>query len=99
MVSPVKIWRRQKRIRELLGKKGKVIAWTKIYVAGTDFNQQTPYFVVLVEFENGKRALGQLVDFEEKEIKTGMRVISVLRKVRKVGSEDVIAYGIKFKKI
>lgn len=97
MISPVKIWRRQKQIRKMLGQKGRVLTWTKVFVAGPSFKRYAPYPVVLVEFEAGRRAFGQLVDYEEKDLKINMRVISVLRKIRETDKEDVIAYGIKFK--
>ncbi len=97
MISPVKIWRRQKEIRKSLGLKGKILAWTKIFIAGSDFKNKAPYPVVLIRLENGKRALGQLVDYEEKDLKTGGKVLVVLRRVREADEEGVIPYGIKFK--
>lgn len=96
MVSPVKIWRRQKRIREILGKRGKILTWTKIFVSGSGFKKFAPYFVVLVELENKKKVVGQLVDWEEEENLFGKKVKAVLRKVREVKEEDVIPYGVKF---
>ena len=97
MISPVKVWRRQKYIRQFLGKKGKVITWTKIIVAGSNHKKFAPYPVVLVEFEDKNRLFGQLVDIDDTKIKIGMRVEAVLRKVRQVEDDGVIAYGIKFK--
>lgn len=97
MISPVKIWRRQKEIRKLLGSKGKILAWTKVFVAGPDFKNQAPYPVILVKFENGKRAVGQLVDYQDKDLRTGEEVIAILRRVREANKEEVIPYGIKFK--
>lgn len=97
MISPVKIWRRQKELREVLGKKGKIITWTVIHVAGQDFKVFAPYPVVLVEFTDGRKAFGQLVDWQEKDLEIGRQVIAVLRKVRKESEEGVISYGIKFK--
>ena len=97
MISPVKVWRRQKHIRQFLGKKGKVLSWTKIFVAGSSHKKFAPYPVVLVEFEDKTRLYGQLVDFDNSDIKIGMKVESVLRKVRQVSDDGVIAYGIKFK--
>jgi len=97
MVSPVKIWRRQKEIRKILGKKGKILTWTKIHIAGPDFKSQAPYPVVLVEFPDGKKALGQLVDYEKRDLKIGRNVRAILRRIRKVDDEGVIPYGIKFK--
>ncbi|KKP36383.1 MAG: hypothetical protein UR23_C0019G0004 [Candidatus Roizmanbacteria bacterium GW2011_GWA2_32_13] len=97
MISPIKIWRRQKEIRKILGKKGKVLVWTKIYMAGSDFKKYAPYPVVLVELENKEKIYGQLVDYRDTDLKIGKEVISILRKVRSSTDEGVIAYGVKFK--
>lgn len=97
MISPVKIWRRQKEIRKVLGKKGKVLVWTKIYTAGADFKKYAPYPVVLVELDNKEKVYGQLVDYEKEDLKIGKKVVSVLRKVREPSKEGVVAYGVKFK--
>lgn len=97
MISPVKIWRRQKEVRKILGKKGKIVSWTKIFVAGEEFKKFAPYFVVLVEFDDKTKAVGQLVDFNQEKVKMGEEVIAILRKVKDVREEDVISYGIKFK--
>ena len=97
MISPIKIWRRQKEIRKNLGKKGKVLVLTKIYTPGSDFKKYAPYPVVLVELESKEKIYGQLVDYKDTDLKTGSKVISILRKVRSSTDEGVIAYGIKFK--
>lgn len=97
MISPVKIWRRQKEIRKVLGKRGKIITWTKIFTAGSDFKKYAPYIVVLVELENKEKVYGQIVDTNGEDPKIGGKVISVLRKVRPTTNEGVIAYGVKFK--
>lgn len=97
MISPVKVYRRQKLIKKYLNQKGKVISWTKIHVAGIDFKNQAPYMVVLVELDNGERQVGQLVDCQKKEVFLGMRVVGVLRKIVVTGEEGVIYYGLKFK--
>lgn len=99
MISPVKIWRRQKEKREILGKVGKIISWTKIYTSPKDFKNVAPYPVVLVELKDKKKFVGQLVDFEENNLKIGQPVKAVLRKTRNINEEDVIPYGIKFKPI
>lgn len=99
MISPVKIWRRQKEIKHVLGKKGKIVTWTIIYVAGSDFKKFAPYPVAIVELLNGEKATGQLVDYSPKDLKKGQEVIAILRKVRESSDEDVITYGIKFRPI
>lgn len=97
MISPVSIWRKQKNIRAVLGKTGKVLSWTKIIVAGVEFKIFAPYFVALVELEDGKKIFGQLVDIPHEKITIGEKVRVILRKVREPASEGVIAYGVKFK--
>ncbi len=97
MISPVKIWRRQKEIRGILQKKGKIVTWTKVYVAGPAFKSYAPYVVILAALENGKRAVGQLVDHTGEGLKIGDPVVATLRKVRRATDESVIAYGVKFK--
>jgi hypothetical protein len=99
MISPVKIWRRQKEKRLILGKSGKIISWTKIYIAPKDFKNIAPYPVILVELEDKKKFVGQLVDYNEQNLKIGQKVKAILRKTRKISDEDVVPYGIKFKPI
>jgi uncharacterized OB-fold protein len=95
MISPVKVWRRQKTIRDLLGKQGKVVSWTKIFTPPPQFRHIAPYSIVLVELTNKQRICAQLVDHDtDKEIKKGMRVVVTLRKLRESVSDDVIPYTI-----
>lgn len=97
MTSPVKLWRRQKFIPELLGKQGKIASWTIVRTPPIGFARFAPYITALIEFDDRGKMTGQIVD--AKEIKTGQKVEAVLRKVREPDSEDVIPYGIKFKTI
>jgi len=99
MISPVKIWRRQKEIKTILGKTGTIVSWTKIFIAGSGFKKYAPYPVVMVKLDSGGKAYGQLVDYSANDLKTGSKVKAVLRKVREGSKEGVIAYGIKFKPI
>ena len=98
-ISPVKIWRHQKETSFLLEKEGKVISWTLVRVPPSGYEKQIPYPVVLVELEKGKRKIGQLVDWQDKDLKTGRKVKAVYRRIRQPDPEGVIPYGIKFKPI
>ena len=69
MISPVKIWRRQKEIRKVLGKKGKILTWTKIFTPSADFKKYAPYPVLLVEFDNKEKIYGMLVDYRDEDLK------------------------------
>lgn len=99
MISPVKIWRNQKKIRKILGLTGKILSWTKIYVPPAGFESQAPYVVVIVEFTKGSNYCAQLVEWEEKHLTIGQKVISILRRTKDPGIEGVIPYGVKFKPI
>lgn len=99
MISPVKIWRRQKEIRNILGKKGEILTWTVIYAAGTEFKKFAPFPVAIVKLENGEKITAPIVDYEKDDLKMGKKVKVILRRVREAEAEDVLVYGIKFKPI
>ena len=96
MNSPVQIWRNHKNLNSYLNKVGKLIVWTKIHVAPVGFEHQVPYLVGIVDFGDKKMPL-QIVDCEEKDLKENLKVITVIRKIGKVKSEDIIEYGLKVK--
>lgn len=103
MLSPVKLWRNQQKVAEIVGKTGKIVAFTLIRVPPAEFIDQAPYPVVLVELDGrlpaGRqgRITAQLVDWQEKHLTAGTRVITVVRRVVKPNTEGVIPYGIKVK--
>jgi hypothetical protein len=97
MLSPVKIWRNQKKIQKLLNLHGRILSWTKIYVPPLGFESQAPYVIVVVALDSGINYTAQLVDWEEKHLVIGQAVKTVLRRTRDPGEEGVIPYGIKFK--
>lgn len=99
MISPVKIWRHQKEINKLIGQTGKVTNFTFIRVAPIEFKAQAPYPVVIVKMDTGQTMVGQLVDWEKKNLKAGQKVKAIYRKIREPDSEGIIPYGIKFKPI
>lgn len=97
MISPVKLWRNQKQVAQLVGKTGRIIAWTVVRVPPADFTNQAPYPVVLVELNEGLRITAQLVDWQEMHLKAGQKVVTVVRRITKPSTEGVIPYGIKVK--
>jgi uncharacterized protein len=96
MQSPVKVWRNQKKIRALLNRRGSIVTFTTVFVPPSGFESQSPYVVAVVSLEHGRSYTAQLVDYEEKHLHIGQRVITVLRRTRDPGIEGVIPYGIKF---
>jgi uncharacterized OB-fold protein len=97
VTSPVKLWRRQENTTSLIGKRGKILQWTMIRVPAKSFVDQAPYPVVIVKMQNGENMIGQLVDWQKKDLVIGREVVSILRRLRTEGKEDIIYYHIKFK--
>ena len=97
IITPVKLWRRQKHVASLIGKTGTLLQWTVIRVPAKTFAKETPYPVVIVQMDNNEKMIGQLVDWQPADLTKGKRVIAVLRKSSPEDSESVIAYAIKFK--
>lgn len=97
MSTPVKIHRNQKKKTAMIGKKGRIVVWTMIRIAAKFFNHQAPYPVVIVKLENNEQVIGQLVDWEDRDLATGRDVIAVLRRTGIEDKECVISYSIKFK--
>lgn len=103
MLSPVKIWRNQKNVAALLGKTGMIVSWVIIRVPPADFMDQAPYPVVVVVLDGGKKIAAQLVDLpsDQKEwvplLRTGTKVVTVLRRIAHPDPDGVIPYGIKVK--
>lgn len=104
MSSPVTVWRHHKNIRNYLNKRGRVIVWTKVFIAPAGFEHEAPYFVAIVEFEDKKRIPLQIVDFEgdalpagRQGLKQNQKIVTVVRRLGKVKLDEVIEYGIKAK--
>lgn len=99
MTTPVKIHRNQKNKALLIGKRGEIAAWTIVRTATRSFNHQAPFPVAIVQFESGERAIGQIVDYIEADLKSGTIVEAVLRRAGTEDKTGVISYSIKFKPV
>ncbi|MFZ5845448.1 MAG: Zn-ribbon domain-containing OB-fold protein [Patescibacteria group bacterium] len=97
MISPVKIWRNQKKIARLVGQTGKIISWTIVRVPPANFSEQAPYPVVVVALDNKERITAQLVDWQLQDLIPNRRVVTVIRRVIQPNTEGIIPYGIKVK--
>ncbi len=97
MNSPVQVWRTAKELHKFLGKKGKIVVWTRIFVAPSGY--EAPYVVAIVEFEDKTRKSLQVVDYKEDQLKPGQQVITTIRRIGKAAPEEVITYGVKVKPV
>ena len=99
MNNPVIAWRKNKALHKDIGRVGKIVVWTKIFVAPAGFQQQVPYVVAIVSFGNDERKTLQVVDYDEGQLKVGQKVICVVRRIGFPQKEDIISYGIKVKPV
>lgn len=99
MTSPVKIWRNQQKVASLLGKTGTIVTWTFIRVPPAGFSSFAPYPVALVQFEDGTSLTAQLVDYNQKDLRPGMTVVTVLRRIMESNTDGIIPYGVKIKPV
>lgn len=99
MNSPIQVWRTTKELHKMLGRKGKIVVWTRIFVAPSGFEHELPYVVAIVEFGKGDRKTLQMVDYDESQLKPGQEVITVVRRIGKAAPDDVIMYGLKVKPV
>ena len=95
ITTPVKLWRRQKDTAAVIGKTGVILQWTIIRIPPRSFVQEAPYPVVIVSLGNGKKMIGQLVDYEEKDLIKGRKVVTNPSGGLKACGHPVGATGIK----
>jgi uncharacterized OB-fold protein len=81
----------------MVGKTGVIRSWTVIRVPPADFGYQAPYAVVLVALKNGDSIAAQMVDYSERHLAIGQKVITVVRRTIQTQTDDVVPYGIKVK--
>jgi len=82
-----------------LSERGEVVTWTVISSAPIGFEKYVPYVVALIELEDGCKLLSQVVDIEPNEVKSGLKVEAVFRKIKEDGKDGIIHYGYKFRPI
>jgi uncharacterized OB-fold protein len=80
-----------------LSGRGEIYSFTTMYNAPAGFNEYAPYTMALVKLAEGPMVTAQLTDVDAEEIKIGMPVEMVTRKLTQEGSEGQIVYGYKFR--
>jgi len=78
-----------------LSREGKLLTYTIIRVPPSQFSDQAPYAIGIVEVKEGVKILMQITDCDLKELKTGMDVKIEFRKIQEDGDAGVICYGYK----
>ncbi len=77
--------------------RGVVYSFAVVYQASEEFEEYAPYAVAMVKLEEGPMVTAQLTDVDPEEVKVGMPVEMVTRKLYEEGEGGVIHYGYKFR--
>ena len=85
----------EKAEKHILSQIGKVLTYTTLHVAPTEYSDLTPYVMAIVELEDGARITTQIADVDPTTVRTGMRVRIEFRKIRTEGHEGLLCYGYK----
>jgi len=80
-----------------LSGRGEIFSFTTMYNVPQGYEDQKPYTVALVKLDEGPMVTAQLTDIDAKDVKIGLRVEMVTRKLREEGEEGQIIYGYKFR--
>lgn len=80
-----------------LSGEGKIVSYTVQYVVLEGFRDYAPIIYAIVELKEGVRVLAPLTDVKPENVKVGLKVKAVLRKVCEDGKLGLIRYAIKFK--
>jgi len=73
---------------------GKVVTYTVIHVAAKGI-ENVPYVVGVIELDEGPMLTAQIA-CDPEDVKIGMRVRAVLRRLGGAGEKGIIYYGTKF---
>jgi uncharacterized OB-fold protein len=77
--------------------RGEVYSYSTVYHPPRGFEEFAPYTVALVRLEEGPMVTAQLTDVNADQVRVGMPVEMVTRKVQSGGEEGAIVYGYKFR--
>ena len=78
-----------------LKRTGKLLTYTVIHVAPSQFTDQVPYAVGIIELDDGGRLLAQIADCSKEDLKTGMPLRIEFRRITSDGKAGIIHYGYK----
>lgn len=87
------------QVSPALSGRGEIFSFTTMYNVPQGYEDQKPYTVALVKLDEGPMVTAQLTDVDAQDVKIGMRVEMVTRKLREEGEEGQIIYGYKFRPV
>jgi uncharacterized protein len=75
--------------------RGTIVTYSVIHTASEQYEHLTPYVVAIVKLDEGPQITTQIVCRPD-QVKIGMKVKSVFRKIATDGASGIIHYGTKF---
>lgn len=88
---------RETKTRFSFSGRGEVYSFTVVHDAPVGYESQAPYAIALVRLAEGPLVTAQLTDVDAKDLRVGLPVEMVTRKLRTEGEEGLIQYGYKFR--
>jgi uncharacterized OB-fold protein len=77
--------------------RGEIYSYSTVYHPPQGFEEFAPYTVALVRLEEGPMVTAQLTDVDTEQVRIGMPVEMVTRRMQSGGEEGAIIYGYKFR--
>lgn len=74
---------------------GEVVTYTIVHTSAKDYAKLTPYILAIIRLDEGPRLTSQVI-CDHSDIRIGMRVRSVFRKLGEESDKGMIYYGTKF---
>jgi len=75
--------------------KGQILTFTIIRVGPSQFMDETPFAVGIIELDGGVRITAQIVDCDFEKLAIGQRVRLEFRRIQKQGEAGILCYGHK----
>ena len=75
---------------------GKIVTYTVIRVAPSQWGDMSPYAIAIAEMTDGTRVMAQMTDVDVEKVKIGMEVRVEFRRIQTEGHSGVLSYGYKF---
>jgi hypothetical protein len=75
---------------------GKIVTYTVIRVAPSQWGDMSPYAIAIAELTDGTKVMAQMTDVDVEEVKIGMEVRVEFRRIQTEGHAGVLSYGYKF---
>lgn len=79
----------------VLAQTGKILTYTVIHVPATQFSDEAPFAIGVVELDGGVRITAQIVDCDHGKLAIGQKVRTEFRKIQEEGDAGILCYGYK----